>query len=242
MKYAILADIHANLEALNVCLEATRGVDGYICPGDIVGYGPNPNECVEIIRGLKSKIVAGNHDRVVAGQLDINAFSREAASAAEWTRKIITGINLKYLEELPEYIEDNDFEMVHGSLRDPLEEYISSISEGIPTIELMKKKLCLVGHLHIPLVITKEPKSEYDGWQLADGDVVKTSEFDKTIINVGSVGQPRDMDSRASFGIYDTAAKTIEIRKVVYNISAVQEKMRKSDLPDFLVERLSFGR
>jgi diadenosine tetraphosphatase ApaH/serine/threonine PP2A family protein phosphatase len=99
-----------------------------------------------------------------------------------------------------------------------------------------------VGHLHIPLVIVKEKNGNYDGWQLNDGDVMDASKFEKVVVNVGSVGQPRDADPRASFGIFDTEKKTIEIRKVEYNIQAVQERMRKADLPDFLIERLKYGR
>ena len=242
MKLAILADIHANLEALRSCIEAFQDADGYICPGDIVCYGPNPNECIEVIRGLQPKIVAGNHDKVVCGELDVNYFGRDAADAAKWTQKIINNGNIEYLMNLPAHFKDENIEIVHGSLRNPLEEYISNISEGIPSIELMKRDLCIVGHLHIPLVIVKDKDGAYDGWQLNDGDVLDLCKFEKVIINVGAVGQPRDMDKRASFGIYDTEEKTIEIRKVEYNISAVQDKMRKADLPDFLVERLSYGR
>lgn len=242
MKLGILADIHGNLEALNSCLEASKGIENYICPGDIVGYGPDPNECVEMISKLKCLTVAGNHDATCTGKLDAANFYREAREAIEWTAKVLTGLNRQFLEGLPEYIAGNDFEMVHGSLRRPLEEYVSNLTEGAATIELMKKRICFVGHLHIPLVIVREMNGNHDGWQLGDGDVVDINKFDKVIINVGAVGQPRDMDQRASFGIYDTEAGTIEVRKVEYNILAVQKKMRKAKIPDFLVERLKFGR
>jgi len=241
MKCAILADIHSNLEALNVVLSATKGVDGHICLGDIVGYGPNPNECIEIIRKLKCPTIAGNHDKAAVDELDIKWFNKEAAEAVVWTKGVLIDSSREYLKNLPTYLEFDDFEIVHGSLRNHLEEYVSNLTEGVAIIELMKKNILFVGHLHIPLAIVKD-EGRYDGWQLNDGDVVKIDEFSKVIVNAGSVGQPRDMDNRASFGIYDTEAKTVEIKRVSYNIAAVQEKMRKANLPDFLVERLNFGR
>jgi len=242
MKLGILADIHSNLEALRCVLDALRDVDGYICPGDIVGYGPNPNECVEIVRKLDCRTVAGNHEYACIRKTDLSYFAGDAKEAIEWTSKVLTEENRTFLEGLPEYIENAGFEMVHGSLRNPLEEYITNVQVGAATIELMKKKICFVGHLHIPLVVVKEKQDKYDSWQLTDGDVVDASKFEKVVINVGGVGQPRDMDPRASFGIYDTEKQTVEIRKVEYNITAVQEKMRKADLPEFLIERLKYGR
>jgi len=237
-----LADIHSNLEALRCALDALKDVSGFICPGDIVGYGPNPNECVEIVRNLDCRTVAGNHDIASVNKLDLSHFNGEAREVISWTSKLLTPDNRKFLESLPEYLETNDCEVVHGSLRDPIGEYIFSVQVGASTIELMKKKICFVGHLHISLVVVKEKGGKYDGWQLSDGDVVDTKKFDKVIINVGGVGQPRDMDTRASFGIFDTDARTVEIRKVEYNIQAVQEKMRKAKLPEFLIERLKYGR
>lgn len=242
MKLGILADIHGNIEALNVCLDALKGVTEFVCLGDIVGYGPNPNECIKLVGKLKCTTVAGNHDAACIGKLDPANFNREAREAMEWTAKIMNAASIKYLGSLPEHQVIHDFEIVHGSLRVPLSEYISNIQEGAATIELMEKDLCFVGHLHIPLVIVKERSGNYDGWQLGDGDTVKIDQYEKVIINVGAVGQPRDMDNRASYGIYDTESKTVEIRRVGYNIAAVQEKMRKAQLPDFLVERLKFGR
>jgi diadenosine tetraphosphatase ApaH/serine/threonine PP2A family protein phosphatase len=242
MNVGILSDIHGNLEALNAALSSLKDISRYVCTGDIVGYGPNPNECIEIIRGLKCETVAGNNDLASIGRLDIALFNGEAAESIRWTSSVLTADNRKFLEGLPERLETADYEIVHGSLRDPVGEYITNIPVGAATIELMKKNVCFVGHLHIPLVIVKDREGKYDGWQLSDGDVVDTSKFDKVVINVGAIGQPRDMDTRASFGIFDTEVKTVEIRKVEYNIAAVQEKMRKADIPDFLIERLKYGR
>jgi len=242
MKLGILADIHSNLEALRCVLGALKDIDGYLCPGDIVGYGPNPNECIEIVRELRCGAVAGNHDLACIGILDPRRFTEDAREAVSWTINMLTEDNRKFLETLPLRLEGDGFEMVHGSLRNPAEEYIIGLKDGAATIELMKKEICFVGHLHTSLVIVKDKAGKYDGWQLNDGDMVDTTKFDKVVINVGGVGQPRDMDPRASFGIYDTEKHTVEIRKVEYNIIAVQEKMRKANLPDFLIERLKYGR
>ncbi len=242
MKLGILADIHSNLEALRCALDVLKDVREFICPGDIVGYGPNPNECVEIIRGLKCKTVAGNHDLACIGKLDPASFSGDAREAIEWTSKILIPDNRKFLEALTEHLKYDDLEIVHGSLRNHVEEYITNIQIGAATIELMKKKICFVGHLHIPIVIVRDKKGKYDGWQLNDGDVIDASKFNRVVMNAGSIGQPRDTDPRASFGVFDADAGTIEIKKVEYNVSAVQEKMRKANLPDFLIERLKYGR
>jgi len=237
-----LADIHSNLEAFRVCLEAAGEVDGYISPGDLVGYGPNPNECIELVKANKFTCIGGNHDLACVERIDASWFAREAKEAIEWTSRQLNEKSREFLGSLEEHLQIENYEIVHGSLRNHMEEYITNIQDGKATIELMKKDICFVGHLHIPLVIVREKDGRYDGWQLNDGDVVDVSKFDKAVINVGAVGQPRDFDKRASFGIYDTEAKTVGIRKVEYNISAVQEKMRKADLPDFLIERLKYGR
>jgi diadenosine tetraphosphatase ApaH/serine/threonine PP2A family protein phosphatase len=242
MKVGILADIHGNLEALRSVLLALNGVSRYICAGDIVGYGPDPNGCVDIIRSLDCETVAGNNDLASVGRLDTALFNGEGAESIRWTSGILTDENRKFFEALPEHLETADYEIVHGSLRDPIGEYVTDIPIGAATIELMKSNICFVGHLHIPLVIVRDMEGNYDGWQLSDGDVIDTTKFDKLVINVGAVGQPRDMDKRASFGVFDTESKTIEIRKVEYDIAAVQKKMRKDDLPDFLIERLKYGR
>ena len=146
------------------------------------------------------------------------------------------------LREAPEHFLGTNFEMVHGSLRQPLEEYITDIGTGAMSIELMKKKVLFVGHLHVPLLIFKDVSGKYDGWQLRDGDEIKLSKFDRAIVNPGAVGQPRDMDNRASYGIFDDEALTFELRRVPYDIEKVQKKMRDMGIFDFYAERLKYGR
>lgn len=242
MKYAILADIHANLEAFKSVLEHLKGIDKHIFLGDVVGYGPDPNECIDLLKARGFISIAGNHDMVCVGKLSSELFSEEARKAIEWTSGILEPKSAEFLKGLQDHLETDDFEIVHGSLRQHLEEYITNVQEGAVTIEMMKKNLCFVGHLHIPLCIVKEKDGSYGGRQLNDGDVIDISKYEKVLINVGAVGQPRDMDNRASYGIYDSYTQKVQIFKVSYNINETQKKMRKEGLPDFLVERLKYGR
>lgn len=242
MKYAILADIHGNLEAFKAVLERIKGIDNRVFLGDAVGYGPDPNECIDLLRSQGFTCIAGNHDRACIGQLDISLFNREARESIQWTQTRLREGDIRFLDGLPDRGEIDDFEFVHGSLRDRIMEYISNTDEGAATIKLMKKDLCFVGHLHIPLCIISDAEGKIDGWQLNDGDVIDLAKFRKAVVNVGAVGQPRDMDPRASYGVYDTDLKKIHIFKVNYNMEATQKKMRKAELPDFLIERLKYGR
>ena len=242
MKYGIISDIHSNLEALNIVLSNLKDIDKLICLGDIVGYGPNPNECVEVIKNLSIPTVAGNHDKAVIGELSIEWFNRDAADAVRWTQIEISGKNLEYLKSLPIHLDFENFEIVHGSLREPVEEYITSIFEAMPTFEKMKKPLLFVGHTHVPIAIVMKKDGDFDGWMLEDNQNIRTPEWEKVLINPGGVGQPRDGDSRASFGIYDSDKKEFTLHRIEYNIEKVQEKMRVAGLPSWLIERFAFGR
>jgi len=241
MQIGIIADIHANLEAFNVVLEHLKGADKIVCAGDIVGYGPDPNECVKIMRELKIPSVAGNHEKAVLGGMDVTCFNRAAREAIAWTGEKLTSENLEYLKTLPLTLQFEEFEIVHGSLRDPLEEYITGIMDAIPTFEKMKKPLCFVGHSHVPLCVYEKNDGKFDGWHLQDGDHIKLKKFKRAIVNVGGVGQPRDGDPRASYGIYNNESREVSIYRVTYNIERVQEKMKKAGLPESLIERLKYG-
>ncbi|MDD5593982.1 MAG: metallophosphoesterase family protein [Candidatus Margulisbacteria bacterium] len=220
MLYGIIADIHGNLEALDVVLRELRPADRLICAGDIVGYGPNPNECLQLIRGRNVQAIAGNHDKAAVGLMDTSRFNDSARRAIEWTGDQLTQANRKYLTDLPLLLESPDFQVVHGSLRSPLDEYIFGLQAASPTFEIMSKDLLFVGHTHVPL---------------------RLKEKGKEIINPGAVGQPRDGDPRASFGLYDSGKRSFIFRRVEYNVAAVQEKMRIAGLPASLIERLRAG-
>lgn len=242
MLYGIISDIHANLEAFDVVLNKLYRVDKIICLGDIVGYGPNPNECVKKVREMNIPSAAGNHDKAVTGDMEITWFNYNARSAIEYTQREIKGENLDFLKGLTEIHEEDDFQYVHGSLRSPLREYITNIFEAVPTLERMTKKICFVGHSHIPLFIAQKDDGNFDGRILMDEEEVVTDEYSKIVINVGAIGQPRDGDPRASYGLYDTETKIFSLHRVEYNIEMVQEKMKTAGLPQPLIERLSFGR
>jgi diadenosine tetraphosphatase ApaH/serine/threonine PP2A family protein phosphatase len=242
MLYGIISDIHSNLEAFLTVLDQLKKVDQLINLGDIVGYGPNPNECVEKVKELNIPTVAGNHDKAVTGELDFTWFNPRAKEAVYWTQRTIFQENLEYLKKLPAAMEGNDFQAVHGSLKSPLEEYITCLVDAIPTFEKMTKKLCFVGHSHSPLFIARTAEGNYDGRTLNDGDEILVDDYEKVIINVGGVGQPRDGDPRASFGTYNSKTKIFTLHRIEYDIKAVQEKMKSAKLPQSLIDRLSFGK
>lgn len=242
MLYGIISDIHSNLEALDVVLNKLSQVEKLICLGDTVGYGPNPNECVEKIRELNIPAVAGNHDKAVTCEIDVKWFNQNAKDAVFWTQRTIFQENLEFLKKLPLVLSEDGFQFVHGSLRSPLEEYVSSISESLPTFDLMKKPVCFIGHSHIPLFIAQKKDGNYAGGDLADSEEVLVDDYEKVIINVGGVGQPRDGDPRASYGIYDSQTKIFSLHRVEYDVSAVQEKMKIAGLPQHLIDRIQFGR
>lgn len=222
MRYGIVADIHGNLEALEAVLRRLEGeVDQLVCLGDIVGYGPNPNECCEILRKRKILSVAGNHEKGTLGELELTWFNKNAAAAIRWTQKEILPENLEYIKGLPLTLDFPEFQIVHGSLVKPAEEYLAKLAEAIPTFERMTKPLLFVGHTHRPLRLIY---------------------LDKEIVNPGSVGQPRDGDPRSAYIIYDTVKEETPLFRVNYDVETVQKKMKTAGLPQFLIERLSEGR
>ncbi|MFC1571128.1 metallophosphoesterase family protein [Candidatus Margulisiibacteriota bacterium] len=242
MLYGIIADVHGNLEALEAVLKQLKKADKIICTGDIIGYGPNPNECLEKVKKLEISSVAGNHEKAVAGKAVPEWFNESARKAVVWTQRKIFQENLEYIRNLPQVLEENGFQIVHGSLRSPLEEYVSSIAEALPTFSKMSKPLCFTGHFHRPLFIALKKDGNYDGRILRDGDEVLVDEYEKVIINPGGVGQPRDGDPRASYGLYDSKTGIFSLHRVEYDIDKVQKKMKKAGLPTPLIDRLPLGR
>lgn len=242
MLYGIIADIHSNLEAFRTVLQELRAVDQIVCLGDIVGYGPDPNECVAVMQEKNIPTVAGNHDKAAIREMSTQWFNENARLAVEWTSEQLTDDSIAFLKSLPLSLEFEDFQIVHGSLRNPLEEYVTSLNEAAATIELMTKPLCFIGHSHIPLYVGLTKEGVYKGRELADKDLVEMSIFRKTLINPGGVGQPRDGDPRASFGIYDSEKKEFTLHRVEYNVQMVQEKMKMAGLPQSLIDRLKFGK
>ncbi|MFI5322226.1 MAG: metallophosphoesterase family protein [Thermodesulfobacteriota bacterium] len=238
MRYAIISDIHANLEAFRSVLEEINGseVGRVICLGDIVGYGANPNECVEIIRSRGISSLLGNHDAAACGLSEPLDFNPVARDAVLWTRDELTGENREFLASLPEKELIDGFTIVHGSPSDPYK-YILSSYDAAPEFELLEgKSLCFFGHTHVSVCY-----SLYEG-RIAEtrAGAFRLRRGAKYLVNPGSVGQPRDRDPRASFLIYDDRGY-VEFRRVEYFIEGAQKKIIESGLNRFLAERLSQG-
>lgn len=241
MRYAIISDVHANLEALTAVLARIDqdGADQIICLGDVVGYNANPNECVSIIRERGIPTVCGNHDAVASGIEEPWGFNPIALSAAMWTRENLAGDQLSWLKSLPVNITMDHFIASHGSPTDR-DCYLFTWEDVLPHASFLTeqgKNLCFFGHTHCPGIFST------DGCYSVDGDNRFKASGDKVFfINVGSVGQPRDGDPRSAFGYFDTDTLTFEQVRVEYPIEIAANRVVSRGLPDFLAERLHFGR
>jgi diadenosine tetraphosphatase ApaH/serine/threonine PP2A family protein phosphatase len=241
VRVAILSDVHSNLAALQAVLADLPPFDEVWCLGDIVGYGPDPNECLETVFALPHVAIAGNHDWAALGKLDIAQFNSAARLAAEWTAQQLTPANRNLLAALPIERVIGDFTLAHGSPREPIWEYIVSSGEAAANIPYFTTPYCLVGHTHIPLVFrTPEGKDQAAAWRPQPGEQLALTGR-RLIANPGGVGQPRDGDPRAAYGYLDTVEGTLTFHRVAYPVEVTQEKMRQAGLPSSLWQRLSFG-
>lgn len=236
-----MADIHSNLEALEAVLEDMGEVDEIWCLGDVVGYGPNPNECCEIIKERARYCILGNHDAGVLGKVDLSWFNVFAAEAIRITQKILEEKSKNFLETLPKIKKLREIILVHGSIRDPIYEYIFETHEAEICFANFSRRFCFVGHTHYPVVFEKEKDNVLEIVPHFRKEV-KLKKDGRYIINPGAVGKPRDGDWRASWGLFDDQNLTFEFRRVEYPIEKTQTKMEKLGLPRFLIERLSLGR
>ena len=242
MRYAILADIHANLSALQAVMKDIQqkgGAGEFWCLGDIVGYGPDPCQCIEVIKEYSSICVAGNHDWAAIGKIETSFFNPDAAAAAQWTRQQLSPQDIDFLKKLALTAEKGDFTLVHGSPRDPIWEYILTTAEAEKNLKELKTQHCFIGHSHLPLVFQYD--AHCPGRTFKDQDVVRLAAL-RLIINPGSVGQPRDHDPRASYALYDSDAETITLHRIEYDIQATQHRMQHAGLPAALINRLAYGR
>ncbi len=242
MRYAILADIHANLAAFTAVLEDVKGrgdVEEIWCLGDIVGYGPEPHQCIEVLRQHSGICVAGNHDWAAIGKIDTVDFNPDAAAAARWTAGQLGTEDRQYLEGLPLVIEKGDFMLVHGSPREPIWEYVLSNATACENFAFFKSQFCLVGHSHAPAVF-REENGSCSLSEMLPGTDLRLGKA-RLIINPGGVGQPRDGDPRAAYAVYDGETTTMAFYRVPYDIAATQAKMLHAGLPVRLASRLSYG-
>ena len=243
MRYAILADIHANLAALTAVLEDIKGKDGVDelwCLGDIVGYGPEPGECIKLLRQYNPVCVAGNHDLGAVGKLELSYFNPAAAEACQWSAEKLNPVDARYLEDLPKTVQKGDFLLAHGSPMEPVMEYVMSTSVAEKNFSFFNSQFCLVGHTHVPMAFKQEEDS-CTSIALSPG-IGLVMHGHRMIINPGAVGQPRDGDPRASYAIYDSEGHMLRLYRVSYDIRATQDKMMQAGLPISLVTRLEKGK
>lgn len=248
MRYLVLSDIHSNLEALHAVLRASAAqrYDAVLVLGDLVGYGADPNAVVDLVRSLNpAAIVRGNHDKVAAGLDDAEDFNPMAKSAAHWTRESLTPATFEYLRNLPTgpQIVDEMIEVCHGS---PLDEdlYVVADIDAARSIAVARTPICLFGHTHVALSarMDSQRRLEIEAPQ-GDPEFATTINPDtKYLINPGSVGQPRDGDSRAAYAIVDLDRKVVTLYRVAYPIEAAQKKILDAGLPPMLAYRLGMGR
>jgi predicted phosphodiesterase len=244
MRIAVLSDVHANLAALEAVASDLPAVDQVWVLGDIVGYGPHPNEVIATLQAMGARSVLGNHDGAAIGTVDASYFNPDARTAIEWTATVIDPNARAYIASLPEVRRDGEVTAVHGSPRDPIWEYITSTSIAAANFDAYETRLCLFGHTHLPMVFRAvddavEPTVGIPGEQVALGGA-------RALVNPGSVGQPRDGMPQAAYAILDVgeagADDTVEFRRVRYDVDRTQRSMHDLGLPPRLAERLAYGR
>ena len=244
MRIAVLSDVHSNLEALDAVLASVddAGPDEMWVLGDIVGYGADPAAVVEQLRARGARLLAGNHDLAAVDRFDARWFNSVAALAIRWTAEAMNDEALAVLRRLePRVGGDGSPLLVHGSVVDPVAEYVTNERTAVASFEAEPFKLCFFGHTHLPMIFSNT-QGRVDQDTLTDGDVVSLTPGARYMVNPGSVGQPRDRDPRASWLLYDADAVTVRVNRVGYDIARAQEKIRAAGLPEVLADRLAVGR
>jgi predicted phosphodiesterase len=242
MRILVISDLHANLTALEAVLADAGTVDATWCLGDVIGYGPDPNDVVERVRAIPNlTCVLGNHDVAVLGQMDDAVFNTEARRSLLWQKKALSDGNKGYLESLPqETLVIDQVTMAHGSPRDPVWEYVLNTLVARLNFESFETDYCFVGHSHIQCLFQLDLKKDRVSLEVPHvGQVLRLTP--RAILNPGSVGQPRDRDPRAAYAIFDPDAQTWEPRRITYDIPAVQKRIRAAGLPEKHAARLVEG-
>lgn len=246
MRILIISDIHANVTAFQTVLEHARNQwDTIWFLGDLVGYGPDPNECVQELQKHSHIALSGNHDQAVLGNLDIKSFNREAKYAITWTHEALSSESMSYLQSLSSKQIEGNFTLAHASPRYPVWEYILDPLTASENFNWFETDFCLVGHTHVPIIF-EERLNGFRRVNVRQPSYAPRQEAfslgpERLIINPGSVGQPRDSDPRAAYALLDTEAMTWSYQRVSYPIREVQERMEKFGMPKRLVNRLAYG-
>jgi len=242
MKYALLSDVHSNLEAFQAVLKdlSREKVDQVFFLGDVVGYGADPDKCIETLQELTSSAVAGNHDRAAVGLTDFSYFNPAAKTAVEWTTRKLSPHHQEFLKKLPLIQHHPNITLVHATPQQPAEwEYMFSHYEASLSFKHYDQQICFIGHSHTPIAF--EQSEEGNTYVLPDISFTLRNSY-RYIINTGSVGQPRDGDSRAAYGVYNSDDSRFILKRISYNIKRAQKKIIDAGLPYFLALRLASGR
>ena len=240
MRYAVIADIHSNLEALEVVLADSKEqkCTHYCCIGDVVGYGANPRECLEIVRTMGMPCVKGNHDEYCSMDDTLEGFNPHAAEAVQWTRQQLTPDDRQWLRDLKYVRLVASFSMVHATLDVPQRwGYVFDKLAAAASFTYQNTSVCFFGHTHVPVAFIRDSMvrgGTYSKFKVEPGR--------KYFVNVGSVGQPRDLNPKAAYVLYDLEEQTIELRRLDYDIAKAQKKILDAGLPPRLADRLSHGK
>jgi predicted phosphodiesterase len=243
MRYGILGDIHGNLTALETVLSclAKDGVDQLVSVGDVVGYGAAPSECIQILRANDAVVVMGNHDAAVIGQLDMMYFNAYAKEAALWTQRIVSKEDKAWLGSLPLARHLEHCSVAHGTLYRPeLFDYIQTPEDADPSLDVMQLPVCFVGHSHVPVTLMRLLDDPTRTAYTVESEI-NVEEASHSLVNVGSVGQPRDEDPRTAYALFDSDAGRVWIRRVNYDIDREAHRIRRAGLPPMLADRLYLG-
>lgn len=241
MRYGIFSDVHSNLEALRIVVDAyeKESIDKYLCIGDVVGYAANPNECIDIVKGICGFTVAGNHDWACVGLLSDEYFNPIARRAVFWTADNLGREEKSFLESLKLTYKEGDFMLVHGTLDNPGDfNYLTDGYSAQLTFGRLDTSICFVGHTHTPGIFVREDA----GIRYSEADSIDVKSENKYIVNVGSVGQPRDGNPKAAYCVYDSEKKEIRIKRVSYDMELARKKIVESGLSILLGDRLLSGR
>jgi predicted phosphodiesterase len=242
MKVAVVSDIHANRQAFEAVLDAIARSDAseLWCLGDLVGYGADPDACVELARANAEVCLAGNHDMAVTGEIPLDEFSRGASLAAKWTQDVMAPDNMSYLASLRPHGEKGPIGLYHASPRDPVWEYVLSALLAELCLDVQPNRVCLVGHSHVALSFVR-PEGELATGEPRRGGAQLDISAGEWLLNPGSVGQPRDGDPRAAWMLLDLDSWIVSFRRIDYDIAGAAAAIRAARLPDSLAERLEYG-
>jgi predicted phosphodiesterase len=242
MKVAVVSDIHSNRQAFEAVLEAVADSDAseLWCLGDIVGYGADPDACVELVRRHVAVCLCGNHDMAVVGELPLDEFSRGASIAAQWTREVIAPANRSFLSDLRPQGLEGDVGLYHASPRDPVWEYVLSALLAELCLDSEPNRICLIGHSHVASSFTRQAGEAATGEPCREGTELNLSSGE-WMLNPGSVGQPRDGDRRAAWLLLDLDGYEASYKRTAYDVAGAAAAIKAARLPNSLAERLEYG-